>query len=1037
MPFPIQVVVGLLYLVALVGLFLYGMNAYVMLALHWRQRRKALEIPSPSPQQVWPRVTVQLPLYNERYVARRLLEAAGALDYPRDRFEIQVLDDSTDETTEIVAHTAACLREDGLRVVHVRREARTGFKAGALAAGLREAQGEFAAIFDADFVPPADFLRKTIPYFTNPRVAVVQARWGHLNRDFSLLTGAQSLGIDGHFGVEQPARCWGNLLLNFNGTAGVWRKAAIEDAGGWAHDTLTEDLDLSYRAQLRGWSILYLPDLVCPAELPVLIAGFKSQQRRWAMGSIQTALKLLPAVLNAPLPFWTKYQAFIHLTYYLIHPLMLTVVLLSVPLLGLQSLAPSTPMLVGVSLLFGLATFGPGSMLVYAQSVLDPAWRRRIWRLPTIMVIGVGVAWSTSLAVLGAFRQTEREFVRTPKFGIGAEGGTWVGKAYGDRRRWGGVMELGLGLYCAWTTWLFWTQGQYGVLPFLALYASGFLTVGALTLFQTRARRDPLALPAALRKRAWPARAAVGLGAVLALGAAWCAWGQSASVPPAALAPLAQSPWPKYRHDLWNTGRSATNGPRTNALKWTFSTGRAEKDGGIETDPVIGPDGTVYLGANNGILYGLDPENGDVRWAFPTGFDTFAIYSTPAILKDGTLVFGAKDGKVYAVHAPTAGLLGELRWSVNLKTTIQTSPAVAADGTIYIGADDWKLYAISPSRGTTPARVKWSFQTQGDMVSSPAVGPDGTIYFGSMDGKVYALEEPAPGQREPKVRWTFASGSAGKTGGFENAPALDGAGRLVIGGNDGLVYVLNAATGEKLWTFKSQFSEYAIFSSAALGTDGAVYIGPKDGFLYALRESRGLFGTSGKAVWKYRIGTTIETSPALAPDGTLYMGADNGKIYAIAPPTSVDTGRLVWEFQTKGTLISSPVIGPDGSLYSGSMDGKVYAFHDAKRGKSSHGPLAGTWYGSVTLGGQEQKLTLVLAHRQSRVDGVLRLESTLAGAMSATLQGEKLTYTASLLGECKAEQKGEALARAQEIRGSFEVKDCQGRSVQGTFRVTR
>lgn len=530
---------------------------------------------------------------------------------------------------------------------------------------------------------------------------------------------------------------------------------------------------------------------------------------------------------------------------------------------------------------------------------------------------------------------------------------------------------------------------------------------------------------------------ALGLVAILALSAASGGSVETASVPAAATAPLAQGHWPKYRHDIWNTGRSSTNGPRTNALKWTFATGRSEKGGGIETDPVMGPDGTVYVGANNGILYGLDPDRGDIQWAFPTGFDTFGIYSTPAILKDGTVVFGAKDGKVYGVRPPTTGLLGDLRWSVDLKTTIQTSPGIGPDGTVYIGADNWKLYAIAPPQGTSPARITWSFQTGGDMISSPAVGPDGTIYFGSMDGRVYALQEPAPGQREPKVRWTFASGSTGKSGGFENAPALDGTGRLVIGGNDGLVYVLNAATGEKLWTFKSQFTEYAIFSSAAIGPDGTVYIGPKDGFLYALRESRGLLGTRGKAVWKYKIGTTIETSPALAPDGTVYLGADNGKVYAIAAPASGDAGRLLWEFQTKGTLISSPVIGPDGSLYIGSMDGTVYAFHDTKRGRSAQGPLAGTWYGSVTLGGQAQRLTLVLAHRQSEVEGVLRLQSTLAGGMRGTLQGGTLRYTASLLGDCRAEHKGEASAETQEIRGTFEGKDCQGRGIQGAFRVTR
>ena len=482
----LQALIGVVYLVALLGLFLYGMNAYVMLVVHRRNRRPSRR--GAAPPEVWPSVTVQLPIYNERYVARRLLEAVGALDYPIDRLEIQVLDDSTDDTTEIIAESTERLRARGLRVRHLRRDTRTGFKAGALAAGLGEARGEFIAIFDADFVPPADFLLSTIPHFADPKAAAVQARWGHLNRGFSLLTEAQSLGIDGHFGVEQSARCWGNLLLNFNGTAGVWRASAIRDAGGWAHDTLTEDLDLSYRAQLRGWRILYLPDVVCPAEVPALITGFKSQQRRWAKGSIQTALKLLPAVFGARLSAWTKYQAFIHLTYYMIHPLMLTVVLLSLPLLWLRDLSPSTTTLVWVSLVFSLAAFGPASMLLYAQRVLDPAWARRALKLPTMMVIGVGVAWSTSLAVLGAFWRKDREFIRTPKFGIGSCGGTWRGKVYVDRRAWDAGPEIVLGLYCAWTSWLFWSRGEYGVLPFTILYTTGFLTVGALTILHAAAR---------------------------------------------------------------------------------------------------------------------------------------------------------------------------------------------------------------------------------------------------------------------------------------------------------------------------------------------------------------------------------------------------------------------------------------------------------------------------------------------------------------------------------------------------------------------
>src|SRR5713101_4240083 len=485
----LHLLASLLYALALLGLLVYGLNAYVMIALHWWTRRSARAAPPPADPPVWPLVTVQLPLYNERYVAGRLLEAAGTLDYPADRLEIQVLDDSTDDTTAVVAETAQRLRARGVNVVHVRRTDRTGFKAGALASGLVSARGEFVAIFDADFVPPPEFLRRTIPHFADVRLAVVQTRWGHLNRDFSVLTVAQSLGIDGHFGVEQVARCRGHLLLNFNGTAGVWRRAAIEDAGGWAHDTLTEDLDLSYRAQLRHWRILYLPELVCPAELPVVISGFKSQQRRWAKGSIQTALKLLPQVFCSRLSLWAKYQAFIHLTYYMIHPLMLAVVLLSVPLLGLPALAPSAAILMLASGIFALASVGPACMLAYAQAVLTEGGWRNALKLPSIMVIGVGVAWSTSMAVLSAFWSRDRTFVRTPKFGIGAAGGHWKGRAYAGGGAWSAVPELLLGMYCGWTVWLFFSHGRYGVLPFMLLYTTGFLTVGVLTILHATAGR--------------------------------------------------------------------------------------------------------------------------------------------------------------------------------------------------------------------------------------------------------------------------------------------------------------------------------------------------------------------------------------------------------------------------------------------------------------------------------------------------------------------------------------------------------------------
>jgi cellulose synthase/poly-beta-1,6-N-acetylglucosamine synthase-like glycosyltransferase len=480
-----EVFIAVLYLLALVGLFLYGLNAYVMLAIHWRNRCRGGQLEKPRPPTVWPMVTVQLPLYNERYVAQRLLEAIGNLDYPMDRLEIQLLDDSTDETTDILREIAQELRARGLTITHRCRPVRTGYKAGALAVSFAEARGEFIAIFDADFVPSPDFLRQTIPYFAEPQVAVVQARWGHLNRDFSLLTVAQSFGIDGHFGVEQSARSWGDLFLNFNGTAGVWRKAAIADAGGWSADTLTEDLDLSYRAQLRGWRIVYVPDLNCPAELPALMSGFKSQQCRWAKGSMQTALKLLPAVFRTRRSPWVKYQAFIHLTYYMVHPLMLFVTLSSGSMIELQDQDLFTPLWWGVGLACSLVSLGPLSMMVYAQRVLYPQWWRRIWQLPSLMVFGVGIALSTSLAVLGAFWGKDREFVRTPKFGIGSEGGALRGKVYMARRFWDGLPEIGLGSYAAWATCQTWGNGRYATLPFLILYAAGFLVVGVLTILQS------------------------------------------------------------------------------------------------------------------------------------------------------------------------------------------------------------------------------------------------------------------------------------------------------------------------------------------------------------------------------------------------------------------------------------------------------------------------------------------------------------------------------------------------------------------------
>jgi cellulose synthase/poly-beta-1,6-N-acetylglucosamine synthase-like glycosyltransferase len=482
------------YVLALVLLFAYGVNCYVLILYHRLGKRRIRPIPPLRPEDPHPPVTIQLPIYNEKYVARRVIEAAGRIRYPADRLQIQVLDDSTDDTTEIAAEAVARLRSQGLAAEHLRRPRRIGYKAGALREALRTATGEFVAVFDADFVPKEDFLERTIPGFADPRVGVVQTRWGHLNREYSPLTGAQAIGIDGHFGVEQGARCWGGLFLNFNGTAGVWRVEAIVDAGGWTHDTLTEDLDLSYRAQLRGWRVLFLPDVVCPAELPVQIAGFKAQQRRWATGTIQATLKLAPAILAAPVSLWVKLQAFLHTTHYLVHPLMLLVVLLSIPLMlvGYVFGLPSNVLVIGS--LLAVSTSGPTSLYVYGERQLGPGWLRRLRYLPFMMLLGIGIAFSNSRAVWKALTDRSLEFVRTPKFGLTAEGGAWLGKAYGLGGFWDGIAELCLGVYALCGLWLFVHSTHYLIVPFLVIYTLGFMWVGGLTTLQAllaaRSARD-------------------------------------------------------------------------------------------------------------------------------------------------------------------------------------------------------------------------------------------------------------------------------------------------------------------------------------------------------------------------------------------------------------------------------------------------------------------------------------------------------------------------------------------------------------------
>lgn len=478
------------YLVPTIGLMVYGLNCYVMLALFRRRladasaarERTRREFGDPMASAEMPVVTTQIAIFNERNVAERAIRAVCAMRYPAGKHEIQVLDDSTDDTRDLVDRVVAEMRGQGhdIRVLH--RTQRTGYKGGALAAGMEVARGELLAVFDADFVPPADYLLSIAPFFArDPRLGFAQARWGHLNQRRSLLTRAQSIGIDGHFIVEQIARGWNSLFMNFNGTAGVWRKTAIASGGGWQWDTLTEDLDLSYRVQFEGWKALYLPDLVVPAELPETVAAFRSQQFRWAKGSFQTLLKVLPRLRSHPCSGFKKFEAVLHISGYGVHPLMLVLSLLALPLL-LATRHQSLPewFFLIVALPLALSILGPSVLYVCAQCTVDPrrGWRSIFW-MPMLMVVGVGLAFSNTRAILEAVRGHQSEFVRTPKRGDREV------RRYKERVSVAPLAEIALGLYSLVTVLAYVRSGRYGVVPFLMLYACGYLHMGMVSIWQS------------------------------------------------------------------------------------------------------------------------------------------------------------------------------------------------------------------------------------------------------------------------------------------------------------------------------------------------------------------------------------------------------------------------------------------------------------------------------------------------------------------------------------------------------------------------
>jgi len=501
----IRLLLGI-YIAASIGLLIYGLNAYVLVGLMLRRRQRenaadqAIFDGFDQPDHELPRVTTQLPIYNEKNVVERLLTAVCAMDYPRDRHQIQVLDDSTDETSAVTADLVACLQAAGHDIHHVRRPHRKGFKAGALAEGLRAATGEYIAIFDADFVPPSDFLRQTVPFLVaDPRCCFVQTRWGHRNRDFSLLTELQSIGIDGHFVVEQAARAWHGLFFNFNGTAGIWRAEAIADAGGWRADTLTEDLDLSYRALLRSWRPKYLMNYVTPAEVPTDINALKAQQRRWATGSIQCALKMVPRVLaRRDLRVFKKVQAVLHLTHYLIHPLILILTLLVLPLVLLRGVAFAEAMTIPLVAVMLVAMFGPSTLYVISQALTTGRWRRALLLMPLLVGIGIGLAANNSLAVARALLGLKGgEFVRTPKLGAQAESRTAaptvIGSGYRPRPSRLFLFEIFLGLWALGPCGSFVAEIGPGGGILLLVQALGFTAVGVLSM---RHRRQQNVLPA-------------------------------------------------------------------------------------------------------------------------------------------------------------------------------------------------------------------------------------------------------------------------------------------------------------------------------------------------------------------------------------------------------------------------------------------------------------------------------------------------------------------------------------------------------------
>ncbi len=487
------------YFIVMVILAFYGIHRYQLVWLYYRNKKKeatSANAPYHFGEGDLPFVTVQLPIFNEQYVVDRLVDACCRIEYPRDRFEIQVLDDSTDETHQVAAEIVERYAEGtaGLPpqpIHYLHRSDRYGYKAGALDAGLKSANGELIAIFDADFVPPHDWLYRVVHHFAEPHVGMVQTRWTHLNRNYSFLTQVEAILLDGHFVLEHGGRSRAGVFFNFNGTAGMWRRDAIEEAGGWQHDTLTEDTDLSYRAQLKGWKFKYLQDVECPAELPIEMTAFKTQQARWAKGLIQTAKKILPRVLKSDAPWHTKLEAWYHLTANISYPLMIVLSTLLMPAMIIRSWQGWLQMLLIDFPLFMASTMSVSSFYLVSQKELFPrSWYRTFLYLPFLMALGVGLTITNTKAVLEALFGIKSAFARTPKYRVEKRGEKAIAaKKY--RKRLGIIpwIELAIGCYFAFTVWYAITSENYFTVPFLLLFVLGYWYTGLLSLLQGRFER--------------------------------------------------------------------------------------------------------------------------------------------------------------------------------------------------------------------------------------------------------------------------------------------------------------------------------------------------------------------------------------------------------------------------------------------------------------------------------------------------------------------------------------------------------------------